>query len=327
MSLIKTSVPNELVLNKKIKEALEAGITDFIARTKERRITVIMNRRYAVTSVAVFIFSIFALTLAHNYLEGAVLNVVTMYLLGLVVATFILNHRWYREEKVLAQELNLALVPIITSTFSRLALYTHDKSHRVAAKEVLLESGILPEAESLVSADDVFMFFEPYPVQVRKIIYRRPLSKLRFWQNKPVSGVLVEADLQNSLSGQTFVSTYETSLLADKKPFWSDFVNVLSPVKLNKDISGFGEAVATNTLEAESILTTELLTVLERWFDDSQIAIRIVLKGGKFYLFFPDNTTSFADSATATDSKSLELLANSVLKPIWRALALVEEVK
>lgn len=326
MSLIKTIVPNENVLNKKSKDALGAGITDFIARTKERRLTVTRNRRYAVVAVSVFVISIMALFLAHNYLEGYILNLATMYLLGLVVATFIFTHSWYKQEKVLEQELYLALVPVITSVFSRLNLYTHDVSHRVTAKNIIQDSGILPELDSLVSAEDVYIFFEPFQCQVRRIAYKSTKKSFFAFRNKPVTGILVDADLPKSITGQIFLATIAGRVITSPGRFWDGLESVLTPVpNVVNSKTGFADVVSTNTVEAEAFLNKDLIEVLKRWWEDHHDSIRMVVKGGKVYMYFPDHSVSSV--RTSTETADLLAFALGVIKPIWRALAVLEEVR
>jgi hypothetical protein len=328
MSLIKTTVPNEATLQKRTKEAFAAGMTDFLARTTERRVTVMRNRRYAITSVVIFIFSIFALALANSYLEGAKLNLVTMYLLGLVVVTLIFNHRWYCNDKILSQELNLALVPIVTATFSRLVLYSHDNSHRVAAKKALLESGILPEAEAVFAADDVYTFFEPFDIQIRKIQFKRKVSKFQFFKNSSQSGVLVEATLNKVFSGQTFIEASKPKLTTPKDCFWCGLEPVLLPVPLSLSQSEATiEAASTNLIESEAILTPDFLSALVRFGSENKDAVRVVIKENKVFIFFLDSSSQHDSAATSTNTKELISYSLVALRPMWRILALLEEVE
>ncbi len=331
MSVIKTDVPNLGVLEQRLSEVFSVGMVDFITRTHDRRITVVKNRRYAITAVTVFVASLLALFLAYNYLMGPALNLVTMYLLGLVVATIITTHRWYKEQKMFAQEMNLALIPIITACFNRLSLYTHDEVHRKETEAILREAQIVGETFDVMTADDMYSFFDPHPWSLREIeLSKHEQSGKNSHYRQVFKGVLIEVTLPNAFTGTTYISTEGDKYGFAYVPFWEK-VNAKDKVKetilewnqFEKDLH-----VATNNeVEARYILTPNFMLTLHDWWAEYKENIRIVFKHNKMFMLLPDHGIKIGTSTTSTDVKELEAYALSVLKPIWRTLMLIEDVR
>ena len=331
MSRVKVTVPNLSTLETRLTEVFKVGIVDFITRTHDRRITVIKNRRYAITAVSVFVISLLALYLAYNYLMGPLLNLVTMYLLGLVVATIITTHRWYKEQKMLAQEMNLALIPIITACFDRLSLYTHDAVHRKETEAILRQAQIVGENFDVMTADDMYSFFDPHPWSLREIeLSKHEQSGKNSHYRQIFKGVLIEVTLPNTFNGTTYISTEGDKYGFAHASFW-ERVNEKDKVKettlewnqFEKDLH-----VATNNeVEARYILTPNFMLTLHDWWAEYKENIRIVFKGNKMFMLLPDHGIKIGTSTTSTDPKELEAYALSVLKPIWRTLMLIEDVR
>jgi hypothetical protein len=324
---IKKLVTNLEKLEERLEAALSAGLTDFIARTKERRITVIRNRRYAITSIGVLIFSFMALFIAHGYLSGSTLNLVTMYLLALCTATLLFNHHWYREQKLLTQELNLALIPIITSAFGRLVMYTHHDTYRGVTAESLKNSGLMPEDFDVVLADDMFTFFEPSEIKISEISVERKGQKR---SHRLFQGVLAEVTLPRTLSGVTYISTEGDAFGFLHTSFWG---NLGRTEKVKETILEWNQFeddlhVATNNeVEAREILTTDFMVDLHDWWSEHKENIRIVFRGNKMQVLLRDHAVRIGTSTTSTKQSDLKKYAMSIARPIWRILILAEGVK
>lgn len=324
---IKKLVPTFNKLESRLEDALAAGLSDFIARTKERRITVIRNRRYVVSSVGVLLLSFMALFWAYGYLSGHTLNLVTMYLLGLCSAVLIFSYEWHKEQKILAQELSLALVPIITSAFGRLTLYTHHDTYRGVTANSLESSGLLPENFDVVRADDMFTFFEPSEIKISEIMVERREQKRN---HRVFKGVLAEMTLPRPLSGVTYISTEGDSFGFLHTAFWGGLIEgeevketVLEWNQFEKDLH-----VATNNeVEAREILTPDFMSDLHNWWSEHKENIRIVFRGDKMQILLRDNAVLIGASTTSTKQADLKKYALSVMRPIWRVLTLAEDVK
>lgn len=331
MSEVKTLVPNLATLEKRLAEVFSVGIVDFITRTQDRRITVLKNRRYAITAVAIFVISLLALFLVYGYLTGSVRNVVTMYLLGLVVATIITTHRWYKEQRMLAQEMNLALVPIITSCFDRLTMYTHDEVHRKETEAMLRESQLVGEGFDVMTADDMYSFYDPYPWSVRELELTRSEQTGKSSTLRQVfKGVLIEVTLPNAFNGTTYISTEGDKYGFAHESFWGGLAGknrvietILEWNQFEKDL----HVASSDESEARYILTPNFMLTLHDWWAEYKENIRIVFKHNKMFMLLPDHGIKIGTSTTSTDTKELEAYALSVLKPIWRTLMLIEDVR
>lgn len=314
-------------LEERLEAALFAGLPDFIARTKERRITVIRNRRYTVTSIGVLLFSFMALFLAFNYVSGNTLNLVMMYLLALCTATLLFSHHWYREQKLLTQELNLALIPIITSSFGRLVMYTHHDTYRGITAKSLKDSGLMPEDFDILRADDMFTFFEPSEIKVQEIEVERKGEKRN---QKIFQGVLAEITLPRTLSGVTYISTEGDAFGFLHTSFWSTIgqeegvkESIFEWNQFEKDLH-----VATNNeVEAREILTPDFMSDLYTWWSEHKENIRIVFRGNKMQVLLRDHAVRIGTSTTSTKQSDLKKYAMSIMRPIWRILTLAEDVK
>ncbi len=331
MSVVKTDVPNLVALEKRLSEVFKADIVDFITRTHDRRITVLKNRRYAIVAVSVFVISLLVLFLIYGYLTGPLRSLGTMYLLGLVVATIISTHRWYKEQKMLAQEMNLALIPIITSCFNRLALYTHDAVHRKETEAILRESQLVGEGFDVLTADDMYSFYEPHPWTLREIeLSKHEQSGKNSYYRQIFKGVLIEVTLPNAFNGTTYISTEGDKYGFAHTSFWNSVSgknrvkeNTLEWNQFEKDL----HVASNNEVEARYILTPNFMLTLHDWWAEYKENIRIVFKHNKMFMLLPDHGIKIGTSTTSTDAKELEAYALSVLKPIWRTLMLIEDVR
>lgn len=330
MSSLKLTIPNLRKLEHRLKEVFGAGITEFIARTKERRLVVIKNRRYLVTSLTFFAISILALPLVYVYFEGSAETVATMYLLGLGAGSVILGVELRRKQKILAQELNLALIPTITACFSRLALYMHDQAHRADTELLLKQSGILPENYDSLVADDLFSFFEPYPITAREI----SLTKLTGDKNrnrvKLFRGLFVVVDLPKTLKGVTVLSTEGNKFGLSHQNFWTETLlgdNLKEKTVAWNQLEADLHVATTDPVEAREILTPAVMEGLHEWWLEYNQNIRIVFRDNRLYFLLPDNSIKIGMSTTTTEIKELREYALSVIKPLWFALRIIEETK
>ncbi len=330
MAKIKATIPTVVVLEQRIEDSFAVNIADFIARTAERRIAVIKNRRYVVTTVGVLIFSFLALFLSYGYLKGSNLNLATLYLFTLSVAAIFFNFQWYREQRVLAQELNMALIPTMTECFDRLTMYTCDEVHGAETKAILHDSGLLPEKYTYITTDDMFSFYEPYPVTVREIAVQQRRSSGRNTNTKEVfHGVLVEVVLDKTLEGTTYISTEGDVFGLMHQNFWGMRVAETGMVETELEWNEFEKdlhILSNNPIEARTILTPNFMVDLHEWWKVSGENIRIAFKGNKMYMLLPDNRVKIQTSTTSIDPEDIKTYAKSVIKPLWRVLLLVEDV-
>jgi hypothetical protein len=330
MSSLKLTSPNLRKLEHRLKESFRAGITEFIARTKERRLIVIRNRRNLFTSLTFLVISILALPLVYYYFDGSAETVATMYLLGLGAGSVILGVEFRREQKILAQELNLALIPTITACFSRLALYMHDENHRSETESLLKQSGLLPEQYSSLVADDTFSFFEPYPISARELYITKLVGQSKTKLTKVFRGLFVVVDLPKTFTGVTALSTEGDKFGLNHLNFWGESLLAAGLKETTFEWNQFEadmHVATTNPVEAREILTPSVMEGLHEWWLEYGENIRVVFRENRMYILLPNNSIKIGDSTTSTDLAELSEYALSVIKPLWYALRLVEEVE
>lgn len=329
---IKQQIPNEEALKKLVDVVFEKGVIQFVTNTRERREAVRKNRLYFWLLVVVFIFSVVVLFWSSNHLSQQLNTLVSMYLLALVFGSIIFVSRWYRELKILAQEINMALVPTITTCFGRLVLYTHDEVHRRETEAMFRESQLITTKVDNIVSDDMYSFFEPYPTTVRELKLDRTdkNEKGEVTTASIFHGVLVEVVLPKTLTGTTFLSTESESREFSHSNFWSDLLSQEGIVETQLEWNEFERdfhMATNNPTEALYILTPNFMLDLHSWWSKDKKNIRIVFKGNKMFMLLPDETIKIASTTTSTDPAELKKYALSVLKPLWRTLTLVEDIR
>lgn len=331
MSNLKQQIPDLLSLEQVIEVVFAKGVVEFVTNTKKRRLAVIINRRYFVLSILAFIFTVLALYLAYNYLSGNLLNLAMMYLMALVMAIIIFSERWHRELKILAKEINLALVPTITTCFNRLVLYTQDGEQSEAMEAVLRESQLITEGFSNLIAEDTYSFFDPYQITVRELQFtkEKQTAKLSL-DTRLFHGVLVEVELPMTFSGITFISTEGNQNDSSHEEFWSDLLVNSEAKEVQFEGNKFEHDlhIATiNPAEALSILTSDFINNLHDWWLENKENIRIVFNGNKISMLFPEVRIKIGTDTTSAESAELKKHALKVLKPLWHILTLVDDLK
>ncbi len=331
MLQLKQRIPDLVSLERVIDAVLAKGVVEFVTNTKKRRISVLINRRYFIMSIFSFIFTVLALYLAYNYLSGNLLNLAMMYLLALVMATIIFYERFHRELKILAKEINLALVPTIITCFNRLVLYTQDSEQSEVAEAILRASQLVTDEVSYLVAEDAYSFFEPYPITVRELQFTKNEQTGKLSSGTAVfHGLLVEVELPKILTGITYISTESHKNEASHIEFWSNLLlsQEVKDVQLEWNQFENDLHIATNNPEeALSMLTKNFVINLYDWWLENKENVRIVFKGNKMFMLFPEVRIKIGPSTTSAKSAELKKHALSVLKPLWHTLTLVDDLK
>lgn len=328
---VKESIPDAAALRARLDTALDRGISDFIARTDQRRIEVIRNQRYAIVSVVVFVIALLLLFLSDLLFDGWTLRLLTMSLLGLVLAAVILATRWHHTTKILAQEINLALVPTLTSCLNRLVMYTHDTVHRGETKVHLERSQLLPNVVDELIADDIFTIDDPYPLTIREInVSRYVRHGDRVDTERVFEGTLAAVQLPRDLAGHTFISTSGDVYGFGHRTFWDSLLGHSQYTAVELEWNEHPEVVhvaSSDPAEARSVLTPEFIDGLHEWWRDHGRNVRIALVGHWLYILLPDANVRIGTSTTSVDKRHLKQYTMTVLMPIWRTLTLAEEVR
>lgn len=328
MRYLQDIVPTLPVLKSRIHTVFASDITDFLARTRERRMVVLKNRRYLVLSISTLLISFLALFLVYGYLTGFFMTVAVMFLLGVSVSVLLFSHHWYREQKILTKELNLALIPTITACFERLVLYTADDVHHRETEAMVRDSGILPEEYDSFDADDMYTFYEPYTISAREIYVSKMRGKNQH-ATKVFHGLFVIVELPKVREGVTAISSEGDTFGLRHKNFWGESLLAKGLAETTLEWNQFERDIhvaTTNPVEAREILTPDCMMALHAWWVEYGQNIRLVFKDARLFILLPDNGIKIGTSTTSTEAKELEAYALSVLKPLWYVLRVIERV-
>lgn len=331
MSNLKQQIPDLASLERVIDAVLAKGVVEFVTNTKKRRISVLINRRYFIVSISSFVFTVLALYLAYNYLSGNLLNLAMMYLLALVMATIVFYERFHRELKILAKEINLALVPTITTCFNRLALYTQDNGQSEVAEASLRESQLIRDEVSHLVAEDAYSFFDPHPITVRELQFTKNEQTGKLSPATALfHGLLVEVELPKILAGITYISTESHKNEFLHAEFWSNLLlsHEVKEVQLEgNQFENDLHIAASHPEEASSVLTKNFIVNLHDWWLENKENVRIVFKGNKMFILFPEVRIKIGTGTTSAQPAELKKHALTVLKPLWHTLTLVDDLR
>ena len=330
MVSLKQDIPNLATLEKRLSEVFDNDIEDFVKSTKERRQVVITNRRYFTTTAITLVCTLVFLFLFANTLSSTpkIVFVISTIVLSIVVIIF--SYRWYREQNLFAQELNTLLLPTISECLSQPVTYSKDVVHQKETEELLRESELISNYDA-VRADDMYTFGSPYPLSVREIFVTRTQSNGKHTTTVTVfHGVLVEVQLPKTLSGITFISTEGDKGGFGHQSFWT---GINDTHKVEETLLEWNEFerdlhVASNDgTEARYILTPNFMLDLHTWWSEHKQNIRMVFKGNKLFMLLPDTGTKIASSTTSVEKTELKDYVMSILRPLWRTITLVEDIR
>jgi hypothetical protein len=86
--------------------------------------------------------------------------------------------------------------------------------------------------------------------------------------------------------------------------------------------------VATNNeAEARYVLTPDFMVDLHDWWSEEKENIRIVFRENKMLMLLPDRGVHINRSTASDKSEDLKDYALTMIKPLWRTLTLVEDIR
>jgi len=331
MAKIKDIIPNLDALKKRLDETFALGVTDFLVNTKQQRVVVVKNSRYVFVSVLIFIIVVLLLFLVSQTMTGWFLNMLIVLLFAITIFTIIISHHLYKQYKILTQQINIALIPTITACLDRIILYTHNEKHREETLKKLKGSELITDRVDIVDSDDMYSVYEPYPILVRELVVKRKESDGKNTRIRTMfHGVFLEVQFNRTFSGVTFISTEGDKYGFGHRDFWSRLIGVNNIKETRLEWNEFDRDlhVATNNpVEAREILTTNFMVDLHEWWLEHKQNIRIVFRENKMFMLLPDTDIKISTSTTSTDSEKLKKYTMTILRPLWRILNLVEDVR
>lgn len=329
---IKDRLPDIEAVENQLKSVLKSTLPDFLSVTNSRRQEVIGNRRYAVVSfffaitimIALFFMSDSYGTWPTNFLVGC-----AMFWLVVVLVT---GRRWIANDKLLAKEMSMALVPILTSVFDRVLMYTHDSAHQEETRSLLTESELITVDDTTVMSDDMYTVYGEQEISFRELLVTQKIKNSKSSSSSQVQvfkGIFMVAKLNQSHDAETYISTEGDRSGFAHRTFWSDLFensDVKETVFEWNDFEKDLHVASSDGAKAREILTPEFMQDLHDWWLSNKLNVRISFKGNKMYLLLPEASIQLGVSTTSTKLESIERYAWSLVRPIWRSLMLVDDV-
>lgn len=328
---IKIKLPDIETVESRLKTVIESNLPDFLSATHSRREEVRGNRRY--TGLA-FLFAI-AIFIALYFIRDSFGSTVTNILVGFamiwLVVVLVTGKRWITNDRLLAREMSMALVPILTNVFNRMLMYTHDSAHREETKQLLVESELVTVSDITVTSDDMYTIFGDREVSFRELLVTQKMRNAKGESQivEVFKGIFVVAKLGRSHDAKTYISTEGDRSGFAHRTFWSDVLEnsdvketVLEWNDFEKDL----HVASSDGAKAREILTPEFMEDLYEWWNQHKLNVRIAFKGDKMFLLLPEASIKLGTSTTSTKLDSIQRYAWSLARPMWRSLMLVDDV-
>jgi len=331
---VKHFVPDLATLEIRLNEVLASNFPDFLAATHTHREGAIANVKLAVTAsvfaIAVF-FALFFIT--DNYGDSWVSRILVGCFMLWLTVVLLSGKRWLSNSRLLAKEMNMALVPIFSTVINRALIYTHDDQHRAETRRQLNESSLMTVGgELVVEADDIYTIYDGHDITVRELMVTAE-EKGRDGRLdttvKLFKGVLVVTSLDKKHEAETYISTEGDKMGFAHQSFWS---NVLGTATVKETILEWGEfeeslhVATSDPTAARELLTPQFMQDLYDWWKENKLNFRIAFKGNKMYMLLPEESILIATSTMSDNPKAIKRYAWTLLRPIWRSLILVEGV-
>tara|TARA_B100000508_G_C11464464_1_gene280856 strand:- start:4702 stop:5700 length:999 start_codon:yes stop_codon:yes gene_type:complete len=330
MSTLKEKIPNKEALKKKLDQVLASTITDFLKATHTRREELISARRF-VAVAASFAFAItgalYVLSDTYTNWFGKVMVAVAM---GWVLLIIFAGRRWLMNERLLAKEMNMALVPILAEMFGRAFMYTHNEQHGEETKMFLLESKLITLPKLNITSDDMYQVYGGPDLSFRELHVTRDVKRGKHQSTEQVfKGIFMVADLPKEHPAETYISTEGDRSGFAHRTFWHDvfeFGNIEETELEWNDFEKDLHVASSDGSAARQILTPDFMEDLHEWWLEHKLNIRIAFKGARMYMLLPASSIQIGTSTTSTKPKKIRRFATSLAQPIWRSLRLFEDL-
>lgn len=327
----KEAYPDKDAIKKRFDNVLRGSFKDFLDSTHVRRQAVIGSRRYfavaTVFSLAMLPFLYYAYPLYGTLIGDILYGVCMIWILIVLLA----SREWFTNTLLLAKEVNMALVPVISNTIDKSVMYTHDTDHREETKQFLIDSELMTTEHIDVDADDMFTIYGERDITIRELLVTERMrdAKGRETTRTHFKGVFVVTTLADIYAAKTFISTDTDRVGFAHLKFW-DSLFTRSEVQETKlewnDFENHLHVATSDPLVARELLTPSFMQDLYDWWQEHKLNMRIAVHGDKFYMLLPEATIKIGVSTTSTDAGKIIRYAWSLVQPMWRTLTLLEDV-
>jgi len=332
MRKMKEHIPSIEVLKQKLREVLDSNLTDFLESTHSRRAELIGNRRYFVLSLVFLLAAVTGLYIVSTY-QSPLINYILIACTAIWSIVLLLSGRsWVTNTKLLAREMNMAMVPILTNIFDRMLMYTNNTGHADQTQQLLQESKLLTVPDIVITSDDMYSVFGGADTTIRELLVHKTETAKdgKTTQSEIFKGVFVVAELDKMQVAETFISTDGDRKGFAHRTFWSDLMetgSVKETVLEWNDFENHLHVATTDPTAAREVLTPLLMQDIFDWWSEHKLNMRLAFRGNKLYMLLPDASIRIEASTTSTQPTAIEQYAWSLARPIWRTLLLIDEVR
>lgn len=330
---IKDTLADLTALEARLEEVLKSDLTDFLVTTQARRQEVVGTVKFIVVSV-VFLFALFGFFFIIDVQMDSLLGrFVLMASLLWTVVLLLSGRSFYVNSQLLAREMNMAIVPILTNTLDRMLMYTHTEERAETVVDELERSKLMTVRHITVNADDVYEVYGEREMVVHELsVHGRESLGDGNRHEKDVEvfrGVLVVAQLERTHEAETYISTEGDSFGFAHRGFWDSVLErgVVTETRLEwNDFERDLHVASSDHRAAREILTPDFMLDLHAWWQEHKSNMRISFIGDKMYLLLPDESIRIATSTISTKERAIKRYAWSIIRPLWRSLLLVEDI-
>jgi hypothetical protein len=318
----------------RLNSVLVSNLTDFLKSTQTWRDELLSNRTYAFLVTFFSISVMFFVYLTWDLYGTTIFKVTVVYVLVWMVVIIFSAKQWLVQNRVLAREMNMSLVPILTNTLDRMVLYTHDAEHREETKQTLFESKLISSPDVQLEADDTYVVFasDGAVVAVRELVLFSPdyeQAKKDNLTNQLFKGVFVVATLSHNHLAETYISTEGDKVGFSHQSFWSAIIKTGEIKEILPEHNDFKTGLhvaSSDPAVAKELLNPDFMSSLHTWWLEHQLNVRVAFRGNKIYMLIPNQSIKLNHSTPSTHPRVIRSYAWSVVVPIWRALRFVEDV-
>ena len=311
---------------------LETSLNDFLSATKSRREDAVGSRRFMAVAFSFMVAIIIALYVIQDTGNSFVTNFLTGCAMVWLLLVLLAGRSWLKNDKLLAKEMNMALVPTLTNTLDRMLMYTHDTDHREETLKLLRKSELITSPDISIVSDDMYTIYGDKDISLRELVVtkkRQNGNGKGSHQVRVFKGLFVVTKLDKNHGAGTYISTDGDRIGFAHRTFWSDLTergDVQETVLEWNDFEKHLHVASSDAVKAREILTPEFMEDLYDWWLEHKLNIRISFKDNYMFILLPESSIKIGTSTTSTRLEPIQRYAWSLVRPMWRSISLVEDV-
>ncbi|MCA9362580.1 DUF3137 domain-containing protein [Candidatus Kaiserbacteria bacterium] len=334
MSRLREQIPTVDALSARLEKVLAADLANFLRATRDRREQVRANIRYVITAglflIALFVF-LFITSL--NFTAGEwKFRIVTMLALLWSVVLLVYGRSWFLNAQLLAREMNMALASVFGNVFDYSFVYTHNTDIKRQVTEHLKRSALLTADDLVVHTDDSYQIYGDTQTTLYELLLTKQILQkqgIEYEEMEVFRGLFVVTALSTIHAAETYISTEGDTHGFAHRTFWTDLFESGTVKETQLEWNEFEadlHVASSDGTVAREVLTPAFMQDLHSWWLEHKLHFRIAIKQNELFLLIPESTIQIASSTTSTDLNVIKRYAETLARPIWRSLLLVEDV-